>query len=101
MQIKLNEYKGRLRDAGKRVSNDDIAEATGIGISTIDKLSAGAIKEIRMEYIDALATYFAGQLGMAVEQINLIQAEPVVIPLALNIRPDRHGKRVGEAGDQS
>lgn len=99
MQIRLNEYKGRLRDAGRRVSNDDIADATGIGISTIDKLSVGAVKEIRLEYIDALATYFSGQLGVSVEQIDLVAPEPITLPLALNIRPDRHGRRVGEKGD--
>lgn len=96
MLVKLNEYKGKLRDAGRRVSNDDIAQETGIGINTIDKISAGTLKEFRGEYLDALAAYFAAELGVPVSEINLVAAEPVTLPLALNIRPDRHGAKVGE-----
>ena len=96
MQIKLNEYKGRLRDAGKRIGNEDIAAATGIGISTLNNISAGYIKEFRGEYIDAIAVYFAAELGVPVTEINLVVAEPIPLPLSLNIRPDRHGARVGE-----
>lgn len=101
MQIRLNEYKGRLRDAGRRVSNDDIAKATGIGISTIDKIATGLLKELRVEYLDALANYFAAQLGLPVEQIDLVAPEPIALPLRLNIRPDRHGKRVGQPSEES
>ena len=96
MQIKLNEYKGRLRDAGKRIGNEDIAAVTGIGISTLNNISAGYTKEFRGEYVDALAAYFAAELGVPITDINLISPEPITLPLTLNIRPDRHGARVGE-----
>ena len=96
MLIKLNEYKGKLRDAGKRVSNEDIAEGTGINLRTIENISSGTLKEFRGEYVDALTVYFAKALGVPVAEINLIQAEPITLPLSLNIRPDRHGAKVGE-----
>lgn len=96
MLIKLNEYKGKLRDAGKRVSNEDIAEATGINLRTIENISSGTLKEFRGEYVDALVAYFARALGVPVADINLVTPEPVTLPLSLNIRPDRHGAKVGE-----
>ena len=99
MLLKLNEYKGKLRDAGKRVSNEDIANATGINLPSIEKILAGKMKEFRGEYLDAFAAYFATELGVPVSEIDLIAFEPITLPLALNIRPDRHGRRVGEKGD--
>lgn len=90
MRLKINEAKGRLADQGKRVSLNDIAEATGINTTTLDNISTGRIKEIRLDYIDALCAYFGVTAG------ELIQAEPVTLPLALNIRPDRHGAKVGQ-----
>lgn len=98
MLVKLNEYKGKLRDAGERVTNADIAEATGINLRTVENISRGELKEFRGEYIDAFAVYFARRLGVPVEQIDLVAPEPIALPLALNIRPDRHGRRVGEPG---
>lgn len=90
MIIKLNEIKGRMADRGRRVTLDDIAESTGINRATLDKLIAGEYSSIRLDYIDALCAYFGVTAG------ELIQAEPVTLPLSLNIRPDRHGAKVGE-----
>lgn len=100
MKIRLNEYKGRAADSGKRTSNEEIATATGIGISTVESISAGRVKEIRLEYLDALSTYFALLLGVDMSEIDLTEPEPVEIPLDLNIRPDRHGRRVGQPSPQ-
>ena len=90
MIIRLNELKGRLADAGRRVTLDDIATGTGINRTTLDNIIAGKLKEWRGDYIDALCAYFGVTAG------DLIQAEPITLPLSLNIRPDRHGARVGE-----
>lgn len=89
MIIKLNELKGRKADQGERVTLDDIAVGTGINRATLDNISRGIIKEIRIEYIDALCTYFN------ISPNDLIEIEPVNLPLALNIRPDRRGARAG------
>lgn len=51
---------------------------------------------LRPEYVDALSTYFAHELGVTVDDIQIVRAEPVALPLDLNIRPDRAGRRVGE-----
>lgn len=96
MLVKLNEYKGKLRDAGRRISNGDIATATGINLRTIENISRGDIREFRGEYIDAFAAYFAQQLGVPLDEIDLVAPEPITLPLTLNIRPDRHGARVGQ-----
>jgi hypothetical protein len=73
-----------------------IAAKTGLSVSTVERISAGHLKEIRGEYIDALSTYFAELLGMDVSEIMLVAAERVPLPSQLNIRPDRRGVRVGE-----
>lgn len=90
MIIKLNELKGRKADQGERVTLDDIAEGTGINRRTLDNLAAGRISEPRSEYLDALAVYFG------VTPNELIEFEPVKLPLTLNIRPDRRGAKVGQ-----
>lgn len=95
MRLRINQLKAQWADQGKRVTLDDIAAGTGINRRTLDNIIAGRYNEIRGDYIDALCAYFHVEAG------NLVQAEPVTIPLSISIRPDRHGKRVGEAGDES
>lgn len=96
MRIRLNEYKGRAADHGKRVSNEDVAVGTGISLRTVERISAGQMTEIRGEYIDAISTYFAELFDVDVSEIDLVVPDPVDLPLDLNIRPDRRGARVGQ-----
>ena len=93
MRLRINQLKAQLADQGRRVTLGDIAEGTGINRRTLDSIVAGRYNEIRGDYIDALCAYFGVNAG------ELIFAEPIALPLALNIRPDRHGRRVGEKGD--
>ena len=90
MRLKINLLKAKMADEGKRITLDDIADGTGINRRTLDNIVAGRYNEIRYDYIDALCAYFGVTAG------ELIQAEPVTLPLALNIRPDRHGAKVGQ-----
>lgn len=96
MKTRLNELKGRMADRGRAATWDQIAEATGIRKGTLIALGKGELKQIRPEYIDALCTYYSQMLEEDVHPGVLLVVEPVKLPLALNIRPDRHGKRVGE-----
>lgn len=96
MQWKLNELRGKLADQGRPVALEAIATATGISRQTLTEISKGRLRVLRPEYVDALSTYFAHELGVTVDDIQIVRAEPVALPLDLNIRPDRAGRRVGE-----
>ena len=41
MQLRINEFRGRLADRGVKVSIDDIAEATGIDRQAVRRLGKG------------------------------------------------------------
>lgn len=91
MIIRLKEMQARMTDKGTPATLDAIAAATGIQRTTLDNISRRLIKEIRLEYIDALCAYFGVSAG------ELLINEPADLPLNLNIRPDRRGKRVGQS----
>lgn len=90
MYLKLGELRGKRADQGLPHTMDAVAEATGIGLRMLEKMAAKDVKQYRQEYIDALCAFFECTPN------ELIALEPVELPLNLNIRPDRHGKRVGE-----
>ena len=89
MYIKLGELRGKRADKGLPSRLEDVAEATGIALRMVEKISAGKVKQYRCEYIDALCAFFECTPN------ELIAVEPVELPLNLNIRPDRQGVRVG------
>ncbi len=95
MRSSLNELRGRLADLGRPVTWDELAAATGIRKATLIDLSRGQLKLLRPEFIDALCSYFTQQLGEPIGAGDLLVAETVMLPLELNIRPDRAGKRPG------
>lgn len=90
MQILLNKLRGQQVAEGKRGSLAAIADATGINRNTLTEISKGRLKTLRPEYIDALCAYFG------VSACELVEAEPIALPVAFNIRPDRAGHRVGD-----
>lgn len=90
MKTRINELKGRLADQSLRQTWDDISAATGIRKATLLAISKGKLKQWRPEYIDALCAYFNISVG------DLLTAESVNLPLHLDLRPDRAGKKVGE-----
>lgn len=90
MYLKLGALRGKRSDQGLPYSMEAIAEGTGIGLRTLEKLAAKEVKLYRGDYIDALCTFFECQPN------DLIEVERVVLPLELDIRPDRHGVKVGE-----
>lgn len=90
MIFRLNALRGELADRGRKTSMEEIAQATGISRKTLTELSKGRLRLMRPEYIDALCAYFD------VETCDLIKAEPVKLPLHLDIRPDRKGVRLGQ-----
>lgn len=90
MRTRINELKGRMADRGKRATWEEISQATGIRMATLLEISRGRLKQWRPEYIDALCAYFGVEVG------DLLIADPVDLPLELNLRPDRRGKKVGE-----
>jgi hypothetical protein len=96
MRSRLNELRGRLADQGHVVIWDQLAAATGIRKATLIDLSRGQLKLLRPEFVDALCTYFSQQLGEPVDAGDLLVADRVALPLALNLRPDRACKRPGE-----
>lgn len=90
MYIKLGELRGKRADMGLPSSMEAVAEGTGIDLRTLENIAAQKMKLYRREYIDAICTFFdcTPSDAIAIERIEL--------PLALVIRPDRHGVRVGE-----
>lgn len=90
MYLKLGELRGKRADQGLPHSMEAVAAGTGIGLRMLEKIAAKDVKQYRHEYIDALCAFFECTPN------DLIAVEPVELPLNLNIRPDRHGKRVGE-----
>lgn len=54
---------------------DQLAEQTGIGKPTLHKLAHGKVQSIRLEYLDALCTFFRVPIA------DLLVAEVVAIPL--------------------
>lgn len=90
MRTRIDELKGRMADDGRRVTWEEMSAATGIRMATLLEISKGRLKQWRPEYIDALCAYFGVEVG------DLLIADPVALPLELNLRPDRRGKRVGE-----
>jgi DNA-binding Xre family transcriptional regulator len=96
MKTRINELRGRAADQGKRVTWKELSTVLGIRELTLVALSKGELRQLRPEYIDALCSYFSDLLGETIGPGDLLIAERVALPLKLNIRPDRRGKRVGE-----
>lgn len=90
MRLRINELRGRMADRGQSVSLQDIEDATGISRKALTEISKGRIRRLIPEYVDALCAYFDVEAG------ELVEADPVDLPLDLNIRPDRRGARVGQ-----
>jgi len=90
MLLRLNEIRGRMADQGRSLSLQMIAEGTGISRQTLTEMCKGRLKTYRPEYVDALCAFLGVSAG------ELVQAEPIRLPLQLRIRPDRRGARVGE-----
>ena len=90
MMTKINELRGRLADQGFRQTWDEISAATGIRKATLLAMSKGRLKQWRPEYIDVLCAYFKVSVG------ELLVAESVSLPVQLDLRPDRVGKKIGE-----
>jgi DNA-binding Xre family transcriptional regulator len=77
MQFRLSELKAaRSREQDRKVTWDEIEQATGVRRNTLIAMDQGRIKQIRPEYIDALAAYF----NVTLEE--LLTLEPVSLPLA-------------------
>lgn len=90
MRLRINELRGRMADQGRSVSLQEIEDATGISRKALTEISKGRVRRLIPEYVDALCAYFEVEAG------ELIEADPVDLPLDLNIRPDRRGARVGQ-----
>lgn len=90
MRFHIHSLKARAAEQGKRLTWDDIAEGTGIRKPMLFQIANGKARAIRPQYIDALCSFFR----VGVEE--LMSADTVDLPIDLNLRPDRRGKRVGE-----
>lgn len=88
MQIRLLELRARQGEGGRPLSLRTVSAGTGIDLRTLENISAGNVKMLRVEYIDALCKFFACAVG------DLLLAEEIELPLDLVIRPDRRGKPV-------
>jgi DNA-binding Xre family transcriptional regulator len=93
MQIRIGELKTRARREGRRLTWEDIEQATGIRQPTLISMNNGTAKQIRPKYLDALCKFFG--VGVA----ELLEPEDVTLPLQLNIRPDRRGEGTSEIRD--
>lgn len=89
MYLKLGKLRGELSDKSRPASIEAVAIGTGIDQRALEQMAAKKMKLYRREYIDALCTFFECTPN------DLIEVEPVELPLKLEIRPDRHGVRVG------
>ena len=90
MRFHLRTLKARAGESGRPVTWQDIAEGTGISRSTLLKMADNQVRAIRPKYVDALCAFFDVEIG------ELMTAERIVLPLDLDLRPDRRGKRFGE-----
>jgi len=72
----------------------DIANGTGIHIPVLLRIAKGQARTIRPEYLDALCSYFEVGAG------ELMTPDEVELPLRMNLRPDRKGKKIGERQDR-
>jgi DNA-binding Xre family transcriptional regulator len=90
MRFHLHTIKSKTAESGHRLTWQQIADATGIRESTLRSLANNRARTIRPEYVDALCTF------LGVTAAELITAERVTLPLEMNLRPDRHGKQIGE-----
>ena len=90
MHFHLRTLKARASESGRPVTWQDIVEETGISRATLLMIAGNKVRAIRPQYIDALCTFFDVEAG------ELISAERVDLPLQLDLRPDRRGKRFGE-----
>lgn len=91
MKIRLLEVRAQRGEGGRPLSLRAVSVGTGIDLRTLENISAGNIKTLRLEYIDALCKFLRCTAG------DLLMAEDVDLPLELNLRPDRHGKPVRQA----
>lgn len=90
MQFHIRTLKARSAEQGRRLTWQDIAQGTGIRRPTLLNLADGKARAIKPDYVDALCTFFGVTAG------DLITANEVSLPLTLNLRPDRRGKRFGQ-----
>lgn len=90
MYLKLGKLRGELADRDLPASMEAVALGTGIDQRALEQMAAKKMKLYRREYIDALCAFFECTPN------DLIEVEPVELPLKLEIRPDRHGVRVGK-----
>lgn len=88
MRFHIYTLKARASEKGRRLTWDQLAEATGIRKSMLFRIARNQARMVRPEYIDALCTFF----GVAVDE--LLTAESIDLPLNLDIRPDRKGKLI-------
>lgn len=94
MQIRLLEVRAQHGEGGRPLSLRAVSEGTGIDLRTLENISAGNIKTLRLEYVDALCKFLRCTTG------DLLTVEDIDLPLDLNLRPDRRGKPVRQASDR-
>lgn len=90
MRFHIQTLKARSADAGQRLTWQDIAESTGIRKPTLLSIANNRARAIRPEYVDALCTFFGVTTG------ELMSADQIDLPLNLNLRPDRRGRRIDQ-----
>jgi len=90
MRFHLHTLKARGAERGQPITWRDIASGTGIRMAVLLKIAKGEPRTIRPEYLDALCSYFGVGAG------ELMTPDEVELPLRMNLRPDRKGKKIGE-----
>ena len=75
MKFRLSELKAQRSREHGRVTWPDIEAATGIPRNMLIAMDQGSARQIRPEYLDALARYFG------VELLSLVELELVDLPL--------------------
>lgn len=88
MRFHIYSLKAKATESGRRLTWQQIADGTGIRKVMLFKIARNEARVIRPEYIDALCTFF----GVTIDE--LFTADSVDLPLNLDIRPDRKGKRI-------
>lgn len=84
MKVKIDELKLEIfRKTGNKITGAELSESVGISLPTLISLNSGRYKTIKPEYVDALCTYFDCKIE------ELLEIEPVQLPLQLNLRPDK------------
>ena len=83
MEFRLKQMRQRSRQyLGKRMTQQHLAEAVGVTISTVNKIVSGKIANPRFEILESIAEYFSQVMGRHILVRDLmVEVRKVPVPI--------------------